>query len=319
MSVNLDDNQAYKRALNEALAYVNTLNEPLRGTIYQFLEPLSKSSMVKMMTLMPYWVGDLVATDGAVLEQLALAHFYIAWYYHAQDDVIDGQASGEVMLGGHLALLKGVEVYRQLGLTETTLWEEFWRLTELSAETYALETTSHFDALSELTAERLAPFTTEFVINRLAPIFFNTKAQLYLAGVGEDESRYQQVLDALRPLYTSLQLGDDITDWLTDLQAGQINVVAAGLISHLYENRPETTADGLTLEGLAGYQLTAADYWRELEQTITGLNQQALDLLADVEPCRLRDKLLIPHMKQMDSVWPTYHAKHRRLGELFGI
>lgn len=317
MSTN-DHQTAYQQVLDTAFTYINSWRSPLKEETLAFVEPLSESRMVKMMTLMPYGVADLVPTAVPHLQQLALAHLYIAWYYHAQDDLIDSQAEGGVILGAHLALLQAVETYKQLGLMDTPIWPEFWRLTQLSAETYAIEATSHFTHLYELTPERIAPFTTGFTINRLAPIFFNTIAQLYLAGIPSTAALYNKVLTALRAIYISLQLGDDITDWFTDLQAGQLNVVAAGLIRDLYAQRPQTTAADLTFEGLAGYRITAADYWIQLEHTITSLNQQALDLLADVEPCYLRTALLEPHITQMAQLWPAQRAQQRLFQEIFG-
>ena len=54
-----------------------------------------------------------------------------------------------------------------------------------------------------------------------APLFFNTQAQLELAGIPAHDERVQNLLRLLEILNLSLQIGDDLGDWLADLQAAQ--------------------------------------------------------------------------------------------------
>jgi hypothetical protein len=204
-----------------------------------------------------------------------------------------------------------------LGLPRSPCWAEFHSLTLTCAETTALELQTRFTSPDELTPNRLAPFTIDFLTNQVAPFHFTTLAQLHLAGVPPNDSLHHDVMTALRCFAAARQLGDDASDWVSDLQAGQLNYVSAHLMRRLYQRGLASSGSDLDTERLAGYQLTDEDFWAEIEQTTQSLSQQALDHLAPYGDCRLR--AIIQHqMARHAEQWADGRAYRANMRKLFG-
>jgi hypothetical protein len=211
-----------------------------------------------------------------------------------------------------------VETYRALGLASAPCWADFERLALTSAEHYALELGTRFAALAELTPERLAPLTVEFIMDRGAPFYFNTLAQLHLAGQPPDGALGQDLIAALRCFTAARQIGDDAADWLDDLRAGQLNYVSARMIAGLYERGPIAASAGLDLERLAGYQVGAEEFWAATELTCRQLYRQALDHLGRHGDCRL-GALIERQMIRDAEQWAAGRAQRANVRGLFGL
>jgi len=167
------------------------------------------------------------------------------------------------ILGAHPALLKMMESYVSLGLATTPCWANFWQLVHTSATTYLQETATRFTHLAEITPTQLASLTLDFVGQRVAIIYFNTLAQCQLAAIPANDARWHDLIAALRCFVVARQIGDDVGDWQTDLQVGQLNYVSARLISRFYEVNHSQAID---LERLVGYQIRDETLWREFER-----------------------------------------------------
>jgi hypothetical protein len=319
MDLTSAEQQYYQAILAEVETYLETLAPPLQVLCRSYVTPLRERSFIQMMSLLPYWLADIVPTPPQRSHQLGLAHFYTCWYYHAQDDLLDEETPAATLLGAHLALLKMVEIYEALGLTTSEVWHEFQRLSHISAETYAVEMQSRFTTLTELTPARLAPFTVDFVGNRVTPFYFNTLAQCYLAGLSLTNPQTAALTLALRCFMTARQIGDDAGDWLTDLQAGQLNYVAAALIRRLYGRGIISDSRELNLERLAGYQVGDEDFWAEIEQTSHDLHQQALTHLAPYSPCQLQTRLIEPQLNQHRIAWEAGRIQRTTWRQMFGV
>jgi hypothetical protein len=244
---------------------------------------------------------------------MGLANFYTGWYYHAQDDLLDGQGAASGWLVGHSVFSQIIETYRALDLIHTPVWPEFQQLGQRSANAYALEWQQRFSGVGALTADQLAAFSLEFILDRVAPLFFNPLAQLYLAGIPAHAERAQDVLEALRCWAAARQIGDDASDWLDDLKAGQLNYVAARLIERWPPGDGERT-----LERLATFQLTADACWAEIEQTARSLSQSACDLLAPYGPSRLRD-MAERQLADQTEHWEALRAQRAGFQAMFGL
>jgi hypothetical protein len=147
-------------AINQQLAQ---FSPALQASSQPYVTALSEKGIIQMLTLLPYWLNDILPISADVSQQLGLAQFYTSWYYHAQDDLLDDTAEAHLILGGHLALLKAVEIYDRLGVTTMPAWAEFNRLTQRSAESYALEVSTRFTEFSKITADQAAHFNQEFI------------------------------------------------------------------------------------------------------------------------------------------------------------
>ncbi len=309
--------ERYQAIVTDVETYLATLTTPLRAIAQPLFDKLVPAEFSQVVSLLPYWLSDIAPVAPDVSHQLGLAHFYFWWYYYIQDEMIDGDTSPAAILVGHLMLLKMVAIYEGLGVTQAPYWPEYQRLAQISAEAHAIELQTRFTALDELTPERLALLTLDFIAERVAPLFFNPMAQLHLAGLPANHPLHHDLVAALRCFSIARQLGDDASDWLSDLQAGQLNYVSAHLISRFYKKAAITNSD-LDLERLTGYQLTDETFWNDIEQNIQSLNQQALDHLAPYGAGYLQG--LIQHqMKQYESLWGTAKTQRTNLREIFGV
>ncbi len=310
--------ERYQAIVAEIESYLDSFAAPLQAVARPLFETMVQGEFSQVAALLPYWLTDLLPVSPDISHRLGLAHLYFWWYYYIQDELLDGDVPPAALLSGHLALLKMVETYEGLGLTRDPCWADYHRLALVSAETHALELQTRFTHLSELTPDRLALLTLDFIGNRVAPFFFNTMAQLHLAGIPPDNPLQRDLIAALRCFAIVRQLGDDASDWLPDLQAGQLNYVSAHLMRRLYQREPATRGADLDPERLAGYQLSDETFWTELEQTVQSLTQQALDHLAPYGDCRLR--ALIQHQAtQQAEQWAAGRAYRANLREIFGV
>lgn len=310
-----NDLDRYQAVLAEVDGYLNACPPPLQAIARPIFATLRQSDFSRVVALLPHWLTDLLPVPPETAHRLGVAHFYAWSYYHAQDQLLDGDAPAAILLVAHLALLRTVETYRAVGLAETPCWAEFERLTLTSAGVHALELATRFSDLAALEPERLAVFSLEFVMDRATPFYFNTVAQLQLAGVSPAQALHRDLLAALRHFAAARQLGDDATDWLEDLRAGRLNYVSARLLARL---RRRGQAGAPDLERLAGYQLSDEAFWTEIERTTQRLSQAALDRLAAYGDCRLR-ALIRRQMAQHAEQWAAARVRRAELRAMFGL
>ncbi|NTW00814.1 MAG: hypothetical protein HGA19_05820 [Oscillochloris sp.] len=281
------------------------------------LDMLLTGEFSQLAALLPTWISDLIPLDDQRLDMLGEAGLWLWWYANTLDDLIDGDVSPAALPGAQQALLRALEIYRSLGLAGTSAWDDLMARALLSADAYAREATTRSAALAELSDAQLALWDAELLMDRAAPFAFTLTAQLHLAGVPADDPRRSAIAHALRLLTAARQIADDASDWLADLQRGQLNSVAAGLIRHFRQHRPDEV-ETLSVEQLAGYEIHAEDYWAEIEQTHATICAQALSCLVMYGDCWLRS--LILRQQQSDAAgWKRMCERRSNLHELFGI
>lgn len=317
---NLDktDLAHYQDILAEIRADLAVYPLPLRTFAQATFETLASTEISQVIALLPHWLTDLLPLPPQISRRLGVAHLYGWWYYYLQDELLDHQAPATLILTGHLALLKMVDGYRLLGVTAAPCWAEFEALACASANCHAIETQTHFNSLSELTPERLAPWTVDFIVQRAGPFYFNTIAQLHLAGVRPEAPRHQAILTAVRCFGAVRQIGDDTSDWLDDLRVGHLNYVSAQLMRRLYQKGLARNGLDLDLERLVGYHLTDEAFWAEVEQTAQVLAQQALTALAPYGSCRLQ-ALIENQLNRTTASWAVSRAQRASLRALFSL
>jgi hypothetical protein len=306
------DSALYAAILADVEGFVESFAPPLRTILAAALAPMRERAFVRLAALLPAHLADLVPVAPDISRRLGLANFYTGWYYHAQDDLLDGQATADSWLVGHVVFAQAIETYRALDLIHTPVWPEFQHLGHRSANAYAQELHQRFAGLDALSAEQLAAFSLDFILDRVAPLFFNPLAQLYLAGIPAHAERAQDLLEALRCWAAARQLADDASDWLDDLKAGQLNYVAARMI----ERWP--AGGERTLERLATFQLTADECWSAIERTAQTLSQRALDRLAPYGPSRFHAMVARQQTEQAE-LWAALRARRAEFRTMFGL
>ena len=200
MDCPMEENPHFQASVTAVRQLISTWPDPLRGRASDFFERQLHGIPMQIITLLPYLVHELIPTPTAALAPLSEAHLLAAWYYHAQDDLLDEQHDPTVMLGAHIALLEAIRRYEQLGLATAACWPQFFALAQRASQAYTQEWLGRFTQLNQLTADQLAPFTPEFIRERAAPLFFNTQPQLELAGIPAHDERVQNLLHPLQIL-----------------------------------------------------------------------------------------------------------------------
>lgn len=307
--------QNYQKVIDEVNGYLNNLAPPLQTKSHHYINALSKRDIVQTLTLLPYYLQDILSVSLDVCHQLALAQFYTCWYYHVQDDLLDAETETTMLLGGHLALLKMVGIYQALALNNSPYWQFMQNLLQQSAETYALEMEYRFDCLEDLTLADLTPFTLDFAAKRLSPFLLSTVAQCALCGLAPNSPKQQAIIKTINLFLTVRQIGDDACDWQKDLEVGQLNYASALLLSRFYAHYK----DNFNLERLIGYQFSDEDFWQLLEQTSNNCYKQILDILSPYPNCTLQTHLIKPRMVVTKAAWQELYQKRETVRKLFGI
>ncbi len=312
------DIELYDLIVARLNAEIATFPPPLQALAQPDVDVLTQGEFSQVTALLPYWLSDLVPVASEVCQQLGLAQLYGWWYYWVQDDLLDGAKAPAALLSGHLALLRMVAIYTELGLAATPCWAEFERLNLRSAAGYASELATRFSSLDHLTPELVAGPDVQLILDRAAPFFFSTLAQLQLAAVPAADPRMQAIPQALRCFTAARQLNDDASDWLDDLQSGYLNVAAAMLLRYLYAHQLIASPADFDLERLGGLHIRVEQFWVTLECTTQALCTEALELLAPFGPCRLA--ALVERQMQQNMVhWDSARQYRANLRALFGI
>jgi hypothetical protein len=255
---------AVSAAINAAVvAFAQALPEPLPARCLPFLDRLLAGSFSRIAALLPFWCCDLAPVPPATARHLGTAQLFGWWFISAQDDLLDGAAAPADLLGAHLALLRAVELFRTLGVTELPCWPAFAALAATSAAGYAHEQAAPLDP---------ALHTPALVARRGALFRFTALAQCDLADVPQAAPVRDDLLFALNNLSLARQFSDDALDWAADLRNGRLNLVSAAFARTL-------PVEAIDAERIAGRMLAAETIWAELEQQHGAVCAAALERL----------------------------------------
>ena len=312
------EQEYYQAILTEIRASLNAFPADFRSDIHSFFDRLAQGDFSQVVALLPHYLSDLLPLPAEILRQLGAAHLYGWWYYYVQDELLDGAAPPANLLGGHLALLKMLDIYTKLGLPHTPCWQDFQRLSLISAAAYAREMKTRVASLAELTPERLRLWNVDLIIERAAPFYFNTIAQLHLTGISPTQPLHGDLLAALKAFTAARQIGDDAGDWIDDLQQGHLNYVSAQLIRQFYKQDLLADEEILDVEQLAAYALRNEAFWRNLERTTRDLFDEALGRLTAYGNCKLK-RLIQRQMAQSARQWASARQRRVDLRALFGL
>jgi hypothetical protein len=316
MQLSIADQSRYARICATLHSAVAAYPPALQQRCATALDQLLSGEFSQIAALLPAWLSDMIPLDDDLLDALGTSGLWLWWYADALDGLIDGDLPPSVMPGAQQAMLHALEIYRGLGMAGTTAWDDLQARALLAADAYAREVATREVALADLSDAQLALWDADLLADRAAPFAFTLTAQLRLAGASDDDPRRADLALALRALTAARQIADDASDWLADLQRGQLNFVSAGLIRHYSAQHPDR-AGALSVEQLAGYEIHAERYWDKAEQDHAALCHQALDRLAPYGECRLR--ALILHQQQSDNAgWARLRERRASVRELFG-
>ncbi|GAB4431285.1 MAG: hypothetical protein OHK0015_17560 [Chloroflexi bacterium OHK40] len=312
-----DEPARFERIAGRAWAAVGQLGPPLRAQATERLGRLITGAFSRIVALLPAWLTDLAPLDDGRCDLLGSASLYLWWHGQLIDDLIDGAEGLDALPVAQFALTRALDGYQQAGLLASAdAWGELLALSEASAHAYARELATRPLDVATVSDELLAAWTPELAMDRAGPACFVVTAQLALAAQPQATLR-ADIASALRQLLGARQLADDASDWLADLKAGHLNVVAAGLIRSLRARTAPENWGSLSLERLAGFELRAEPFWAQVEQTHAGLCSRALARLAPYGPCRLQQ--LVERQRAHDeAVFARMRQRRATLRSVFG-
>ncbi len=308
------DASRYEAIVSQLRAELAGQPHALKALAAPSLERLVAGEFSRLAALLPWWLAELAPLDATNCAALARAGLWAWWHGQLLDELLDGELSPATLPLAQHAQARALDGYAALGLLCGPPWEDLAARLSRSAAAYAEEMGARPVDPATVSDERLAAWTPELLMDRAAPFGFAVTAHLHLAGVPTGDRRHADLSAAVRCLTGTRQIADDASDWSDDLRAGQLNWVAAGLISDFRTRAP--AAEG-NLERLAGYELRAEQHWEMVERTYARLAAQALARLEPYGPCRL--SALIEAQRAHDAaVFGLMHTRRVEVRALFG-
>lgn len=188
-------------------------------------------------TLLPYWLRNASSITDEQCERLALANVYGMLYFFIQDDVMDGTESTdwkEQLALGNLFYLAMLAEYRGLFPSESPFWPYFERYVSTWADCVVNEQNENY-FLSD-------PLRTA---GKAAPVKLASTASWLLTG---QAGRIQAAETAIDYVLMTLQMLDDWSDWMTDLEDGSYNGLLAMIAEKLAKDGQAPDRKTLTKE-----------------------------------------------------------------------
>jgi hypothetical protein len=278
-----DDERRYNELAGELRMFAAALPEPLPTLCGPFLEELLGGSFARIVALLPSWLTELLPVPEAAAMRLGAAQLFGWWHVALRDGVLDGQMTPDALLGGQLALLRALDIYRELGAMELPSWPRLAELERRAAAAYAREVASR-PVAGVVDRAALAPWGAELIAERGASLHFAAYVQMDLCGLSAADGRRAAIDGALRALVIARQIGDDAGDWLDDLRAGRLNYVSATLAQRVLA---EDHTMALTVERLAGRHVGMEPFWDELRGLHGSLCAEGINKLAPFGSTRL--------------------------------
>ncbi|WP_110514325.1 hypothetical protein [Herpetosiphon llansteffanensis] len=272
----------------------------------------------QIAALLPWWLREQFPLARPLYAHLGAAQLYGWWYYWAQDQILDGDGEAALLLGAHLALLRQLELYTELGLAQSPIWPLFRQLTLASALGHQQELRYRLSELANLGMEQLAHFDQTVLLARAQPFFFNSRAQAWLAGHDPFGPTANLVIETLECLTLARQFSDDASDWIDELKQDKLNSVACRFLVYLHQQAVFGDFSQLTAAQVAGQQILHEAFWRELEQANQSLIEQMLAKLRAANAHNLA-QLLEQQAQANVALWANHATYRQQLRGFFGL
>lgn len=313
-----DDQAQYRAVCRLIEADLAALPEALAHALQAAFAEFKQGKFSQIAALLPAWLCQQFPVATPVYAQLGAAQLYGWWYYWAQDQLLDGDGAAELLLGAHLALLRQIELYTELGVTQSPIWPLFRQLTVQSALGHQQELRYRLSELSVLGFEQLATFDQTVLLTRAQPFFFCSRAQAWLAGADPFGAEANLVIEALETLTLARQLSDDASDWIDELKQDKLNSVACRFLGYLQQQAVFADFSQLTAAQVAGQQILHETFWRALEQQNQCLIEQTLQKLDAANQQQLA--ILLRHQAKLnDDLWENHATYRQQLRGFFGL
>jgi hypothetical protein len=323
----------YQSILDGALATIAAFPPLLRDLAAPLLPELGEGEFSRIVALLPYWLaGPLDELRSpqpdrppAPLDQagtLGLANLLGWWSYLIQDGLLDRDLEQPHFLP--LAMAFYAAAVRLLGgllPRHSAFWEAFQHLSLTSAEAHLWEQRRRFQIFAGLEASALDPEAFDLddldrLADRSALLQFSVVAQFALQGLDREHPLCQALVQMLRHYAIARQIGDDLADWVADLQRGRLNYVSARVVRRLVESGAVQAGSALDADRMAGYFLYDDGLFADIQQVAMAACQRATDSLVPFETPYL-DALVAALAAQLERSYRAALDNRRELRAQF--
>jgi hypothetical protein len=298
----------YQAILARARDIVAGFPPLLQALAEPLLPELAGGSFSRIVALLPYWVVDLldplepagVNSTGAEpisgarhplryeeAETLGLANLLGWWSYLIQDGLLDGDLERPELLPLATALhAAAVRLLARLLPGDQVFWDAFEALSLTAAEAHCWEQGWRFGLDGRVAVAAMTGFDDPArLADRSALLQLAVVAQLRLHGYDQEHPLGKALAELLRHYAIARQIGDDLGDWVNDLQGGQLNYVSARIVQRMVETGAVENSTEVDVEPMAGYFLYDDELLADIQQVA-------------MAACRRARRSIAPHRSQ---------------------
>jgi uncharacterized protein len=220
-----------KRLYTNFQSEMRAVPPPLNRLISRSKKGLTEENA---MLCLPFWLLDIFDAPGMleVARSMALANYYGAACFLAQDRVLDGENTRDRhnLLINNVFYYKWIHTYQRYFDVDSKFWDLFQTyVTEYSNSLY-WEKKKHWN--------RINPFTEDDLIylgHKFSPTKISCTAMSIISKKDEYIESLSQILDLF---HIGFQLRDDYTDWKNDLKSRNFTYLLCALSNEIDSGDP---------------------------------------------------------------------------------
>ena len=320
----------YQTVLARAQRTVAGFPPALKSIAEPMLPQWGEASFSRIVALLPYWIADLLDRAPTLhagpciphpgdTETLALANLLGWWSYLIQDELIDGDLDPGEFLPLSMALhASAVSQLAQLLPGDRAFWGTFECLSLASSEASAWEQRLRLDHLKDRTTIDPDLVDPDRLADRSALLQLAVVAQFALRGLDREHPLYAALGEMLRHYAIARQIADVRSDWVQDLQNGQVNFVSVRILRRMLETGAIESLAELDVERMVGYTLYD-------EALFAGIQQEAIDACRRAAQCiapyrsRLLDSLVSDLAHDLERNHQVARKSRRQVQAVFAL
>jgi hypothetical protein len=323
----------YQAVLDRARRTVSGYPPLLRGLAKPLLPVWGEASFSRIVALLPYWVADLVdqsmqvddearSSQAEETETLALANLLGWWAHLIHDGLLDRETGHAELLPLSAALhASAVRLLAILLPGYPAYWEAFEHLSLATSEACAWEQGCRLETLDRadpVDQEWAGPEDQNRIADRTSLLQLAVAAQFALRGVDQEHPLRAALADMLRQYAIARQIGDDRSDWVQDLQNGQLNYVSSRLARRMLEAGAIASLTELDAERMMGYYLADDELFASIQREAVEACRRAAQCIAPYGS-RFLDSLVSDLARRLEIGYRDALERRHALQAVFGI
>jgi hypothetical protein len=320
----------YRAVLARAQRIIAGFPHLLRNVAESLLPEWGESSFSQIVALLPFWIADLL--DRTLLlnssphlpqpgdtETVASAHLLGWWSYLIQDGLVDGDLDPGEFLPLSMALhASAVSLLAQRLPGDRAFWGAFEQLSLAQCEAQAREQRFRLEHLQSLGMPDGGEDETACLADRSALLQLAVAAEFAVRGLDQEHPLYAALCEMLLHYAIARQIADDRSDWVQDLQKGQLNSVSVRISRRMLGTGAIESFAELDVERMMGYYLYDEELFASIQREAMDACQRASQSMAPYRSCPL-DSLVGELAHELERNYQAAHESRRRLQAAFGL